>query len=593
MKRTVAIYARVSTEHEAQLSALENQKQYYDDIMAKHPEWILYDRYIDEGITGTSTKKRKEFLRMMQDAEDGKFNLIITREVSRFARNTVDTLQETRKLKRIGIEVWFTEDNIWTMNDEDGELRLTIMATLAQNESKKTSLRVKAGQKVSFQNAVPYGTGNILGYDRVDKQFIVNPEQAETVKIIYKLYLSGYGLRTIAYELERLGRLTATGKTVWYTGNISKILNNPFYSGTIVYRKQYVPDFLEQKRAKNNGEVEQIIVEGKHERIISKEDFSRVQEMMNKNKAHANGKQRGVRVSEDIWCKKMICCCGTQFNKRKWHNTKDGVAYAYQCYSSLRSGTVSSRLKRGLSIEGICDVPMIPQWKLNCMASEIFRMFWQDKKRVLMIANDLLEKGYDGDPNQSEKTAKAKEYAAQLTQLDRKIDNLLELRLNNLIDLERYDVKRKELIEQQEAIKRRLDVLDVGAVPDDEQLENKLKLLEFALKKNFEFNEYEIPESVIDAFVEKVVVHKDKFEWHLTLFDDDDKMMFSRIMGRRGKPQIQLDYDVDVSAEGGLTQNTLNGNERHRQLLPRQSNLIIIRQKYEPSRSNPWGLFFV
>ena len=145
MSRVVAIYARVSTEHEAQLSALENQIQYYDDLLSKHPEWKLYDRYIDEGITGTSVRKRVNFMRMIEDAEKGCFDLIITREVSRFARNTVDTLQETRKLKQMGVEVYFIEDNIWTFNDEDGELKLTIMATLAQNESKKTSMRVKAG----------------------------------------------------------------------------------------------------------------------------------------------------------------------------------------------------------------------------------------------------------------------------------------------------------------------------------------------------------------------------------------------------------------------------------------------------------------
>ena len=113
MKRKVAIYAKVSTEHEAQLSALDNQVQYYDDILKKNPDWILYDRYIDEGITGTSTKKRKNFMRMMEDAKAGRFDLIVTREVSRFARNTVDTLQETRKLKNIGVEVYFIEDNIW------------------------------------------------------------------------------------------------------------------------------------------------------------------------------------------------------------------------------------------------------------------------------------------------------------------------------------------------------------------------------------------------------------------------------------------------------------------------------------------------
>ena len=176
MKRKVAIYARVSTEHEAQLSALENQVQYYDDILKKNPDWILYDRYIDEGITGTSIKKRKNFMRRIEDAKAGKFDLIITREVSRFARNTVDTLQETRKLKKIGVEVYFTEDNIWTFNDEDGELKLTIMATLAQNESKKTSQRVKAGQMISFQNGVFYGSGNILGYNKVGQNLEVNEE---------------------------------------------------------------------------------------------------------------------------------------------------------------------------------------------------------------------------------------------------------------------------------------------------------------------------------------------------------------------------------------------------------------------------------
>ena len=143
MKRKVAIYARVSTEHEAQLSALDNQVQYYDGILKQHSDWILYDRYIDEGITGTSTKKRKNFMRMMEDAKEGRFDLIVTREVSRFARNTVDTLQETRKLKKIGVEVYFTEDNIWTFNDEDGELKLTIMATLAQNECEKLLKELK------------------------------------------------------------------------------------------------------------------------------------------------------------------------------------------------------------------------------------------------------------------------------------------------------------------------------------------------------------------------------------------------------------------------------------------------------------------
>ena len=183
----------------------------------------------------------------------GKFDLIVTREVSRFARNTVDTLQQTRLLKQHGVEVYFSEDNIWTMNDEDGELKFTIMATLAQNESKKTSMRVKAGQAVSFENGVIYGNGNILGYDRVNNTVVVNQEQTKTVRMIYDLYIEGKGLRKIQYELEQRGRLTSTGKRVWDVSNISRIKKNSFYCGNIAYRKQYVPDYLEQKKISNYG----------------------------------------------------------------------------------------------------------------------------------------------------------------------------------------------------------------------------------------------------------------------------------------------------------------------------------------------------
>ena len=147
-QRRVVFYGRVSTEHEAQLSALENQMQWYDDVADRNPNWYVIKKYIDEGITGTQAKKRPAFLRMIQDAKQKKFDLIVTREVCRFARNTVDTLVVTRELKECGIEVYFVEDNIWTM-DGDGELRLTIMATLAQEESRKISERVRAGQKIS------------------------------------------------------------------------------------------------------------------------------------------------------------------------------------------------------------------------------------------------------------------------------------------------------------------------------------------------------------------------------------------------------------------------------------------------------------
>lgn len=438
-RRIVAIYGRVSTEHEAQLSALENQVQYYDNILELHPDWELYDRYIDEGITGTSTKKRKNFIRMMEDAKDGCFDLIITREVSRFARNTVDTLQETRKLKKIGIEVWFTEDNIWTLNDEDGELRLTIMATLAQNESKKTSLRVKAGQKVSFQNAVPYGNGNILGYNRVNKEMVINEEQAKTVKMIFDMYESGMGMRKIQFELEQRGRLTATGKTRWDSGVISRVLRNPFYCGTIVYRKQYVPDYLEQKKINNFDNVEQVIVEGKHQPIVTKEQFNIVKGMLDGNSISKGNRGRtGKKPPGNVWTKLLICECGHTFNKRVWHRNKEGVPqYCYQCYSSIRTGTVATRLKKGLSIDGICTVPMIPQWKLELMAKVIFEKFWSDKQSVISIANQLIEENITEELEDHD-FEERHDLTAQLDSINRKLDNLLDCRLAEEISSDIY-----------------------------------------------------------------------------------------------------------------------------------------------------------
>jgi DNA invertase Pin-like site-specific DNA recombinase len=215
LHRKVVIYARVSTDHDAQLSALENQLDWYKPLLDLHPEWELVGQYIDEGITGTSAQKRPEFMRMMDDAKKHKFDMILTREVSRFARNTVDTLQYTRMLREHGVEVYFINDGIKTF-DGDGELRLTIMATLAQDESRKTSIRVKSGQQTSMNNGVVYGNGNILGYDKVGKEMVINPEQASTVRLIYDMYLDGCGLVKIRDELERRGCRTSQGKENWH-----------------------------------------------------------------------------------------------------------------------------------------------------------------------------------------------------------------------------------------------------------------------------------------------------------------------------------------------------------------------------------------
>ena len=559
-KRVVAIYARVSTEHEAQISALGNQIQYYDDLFEKHPEWELYDRYIDEGITGTSVKKRKNFMRMMQDASKNKFDLIVTREVSRFARNTVDTLQQTRILRREGVEVYFTEDNIWTMNDEDGELRLTIMATLAQNESKKTSVRVKAGQMISFKNGVLYGNGNILGYDRIGKEYVVNELQARTVRRIFDLYLDGNGVRKIQFVLEKEGHLTATGLTKWQPGNISRILRNSFYCGTIVYRKQFVPDFLEQKKINNFGEVDKVIVEGRHTPIVTKEQFEKVQQILSSKSESVHNKGcRGKKISKDIWCRKMKCECGSSYNRVTWHKSSEGPQYAYQCYSQIRTGTFKTRERKGLSTEGICVTKMVPRWKLEVMADIIFQKFWNDREGVLAIANEMLDNCYENE-HDNEVLDRKRDLEDKMELWNRKYNNLLDMRMAGEIEKDRYDEKREQILKEQQHLKKQLEIICGETGLSDDIYMDKVEILKYGLEQNFNFSTRHIPEEVIDAFIKEIIVCQDGFIWKLNLTPDDELKM-------------QVDGRTDNYT---VTQTELSSDmtQQHRQRLLRESNII-------------------
>ena len=544
-KRVVAIYARVSTEHEAQISALGNQIQYYDDLFEKHPEWELYDRYIDEGITGTSVKKRKNFMRMMQDASKNKFDLIVTREVSRFARNTVDTLQQTRILRREGVEVYFTEDNIWTMNDEDGELRLTIMATLAQNESKKTSVRVKAGQMISFKNGVLYGNGNILGYDRIGKEYVVNELQARTVRRIFDLYLDGNGVRKIQFVLEKEGHLTATGLTKWQPGNISRILRNSFYCGTIVYRKQFVPDFLEQKKINNFGEVDKVIVEGRHTPIVTKEQFEKVQQILSSKSESVHNKGcRGKKISKDVWCRKMKCECGSSYNRVTWHKSSEGPQYAYQCYSQIRTGTFKTRERKGLSTEGICVTKMVPRWKLEVMADIIFQKFWNDREGVLAIANEMLDNCYESE-HDNEVLDRKRDLEDKMELWNRKYNNLLDMRMAGEIEKDRYDEKREQILKEQQHLKKQLEIIGGETGLSDDIYMDKVEILKYGLEQNFNFSTRHIPEEVIDAFIKEIIVCQDGFIWKLNLTPDDELKM--QVDGRTNNytvTQTELSSDM-------------------------------------------------
>ena len=514
--RKVAIYGRVSTEHEAQLSALENQLQWYDDQVRYHPNWTVCERYIDEGITGTQAKKRPAFLRMIEDAKNGKFDLIVTREVCRFARNVVDTLVVTRELKGIGVEVFFIDDNIWTM-DGDGELRLSLMATLAQEESRKTSERVKAGQKISRDNGVLYGNGNILGYDRVGDTYIINEEQAETVRMIYDLYLQGYGSMKIAKILTERKRKTASGLVKWSVSNIMRAIRNATYTGTKCYNKSRSNNFLEQKRINNLDMSTYEYVEGDFPAIASQEVWDKAQKIresrMKPSLVSSTKTTHSKRDSKDIWVNKLRCSCGSSYRKNKWHTKKDGgVSYGYQCYNQLNNGNKKKREELGLDTDGYCDSRMITDWKLDFMAKALLEHLWTERKESVLIAIDLIKRYY-----RDERTADGKSdvvaLQSKLEKANSRLQNLIAMRADGEITKDEYQTMRSSVDAEIQALQKSL-----GEMPTEETTTRGLELdgIISTLNTLIDFSGSKISHDVINQFVYLVTPTSDTtFNWYI------------------------------------------------------------------------------
>ncbi|PID82057.1 MAG: recombinase family protein, partial [Clostridiales bacterium] len=280
-KRRVAGYARVSTDHEDQVSSYDAQIDYYTNYIKSRDDWEFVKLYTDEGISATNTKKREGFNNMVRDAISGKIDLIVTKSVSRFARNTVDSLSTIRKLKEHGCEVYFEKESIWTF-DSKGELLITIMSSLAQEESRSISENCTWGQRKRFKDGkvtVPFK--RFLGYDKGENgSLVVNEKEAKVVKRIYALFLKGYSPFGIAKILTEEGIKTPGGKNKWGQSTVKSILTNEKYKGDALLQKVFTVDYLTKKKKVNEGEVPQYYVKNNHEAIIKPATFERVQREM-------------------------------------------------------------------------------------------------------------------------------------------------------------------------------------------------------------------------------------------------------------------------------------------------------------------------
>ena len=340
-KRRVAAYARVSTDSEEQQTSYAAQVDRYTKYIQERADWEFVAVYTDEGISALNTKHRDGFNRMVADALDGKIDLIVTKSVSRFARNTVDSLTTVRKLKEKGVEVFFEKENIYTL-DSKGELLITIMSSLAQEESRSISENVTWGQRKRMADgkvSLPYK--HFLGYRKgADGLPEIVPEEAEIIRNIYRWFMEGKTPTGIARTLTEQGVPTPAGKEQWCSSTVKSILTNEKYKGSALLQKRFTVDFLTKKSKVNEGEVPQYYIEDDHEAIIPKDIFMRVQEEMARRSSERdlNGRRQGFSANHAFSHMVTCECCGEHFRRLHWNN-RGKKTIVWRCKTRLEDKT--------------------------------------------------------------------------------------------------------------------------------------------------------------------------------------------------------------------------------------------------------------
>lgn len=459
-KRRVAGYARVSTDLEEQQSSYEAQMDYYLSYIQSRDDWDFVGMYSDEGITATNTKRREGFNQMVEDALEGKIDLIITKSVSRFARNTVDSLTTVRKLKEKGVEIYFEKENIWTL-DAKGELLITIMSSLAQEESRSISENTTWGQRKRFADgraSVAYK--RFLGYDRgPNGGFIINPDQAKTVKMIYKMFLSGLSYNAIAKELTQKEVTAPGGKTRWCNKTIQSILSNEKYKGDALLQKSYTVDFLQKKTKKNEGEIPQYYVEGNHEAIIPPEIFDLVQAEIQKR--YGEGKKySGVNIfSSKIKCGE----CGSWYGSKVWHSTDKYRRVIYRCNYKFNGNSK-------------CSTPHLTEDEIK--AFFIIAVNQLLEKKTDTIADLELLKRMISDTDNLEKELET--VTEEMSVLVEMTQSIIAENARTVLDQENYEKRYNSLVDRYEEKKIRYEKLaDVIAEKQSQSeiIENFIKMI--------------------------------------------------------------------------------------------------------------------
>lgn len=480
-KLRVAAYCRVSTDSDEQATSYDAQVEHYSNFIQKNEEWEFAGIFADDGISGTNTKKREEFNRMIEECMTGSIDMIITKSISRFARNTLDCLRYIRQLKEKNIPVFFEKENINTM-DSKGEVLLTIMASLAQQESESLSKNVKMGMQFRFQKGeVQVNHNRFMGYTKdEDGHLIIEPAEAEIVKRIYREYLQGASLKQIGDGLMADGILTGAGKPKWRPESVKKILKNEKYIGDALLQKTYTVDVLTKKR---DGIVPQYYVENSHEAIIPRDLYMQVQEEMLRRSNLHSGANRKKRVysskyalSSILYCSK----CGDIYRRIAWNN-HGKRSMVWRCVNRVEHGP------------DCCDAPTVKEEELQNDVVKAINMALGGKDDMIAALEENIA------------MVLALEDETSMESIDAKLEELQQELLKRANAGQDYD----DLADEIDSLREKKQEVMADNAEREGQKQRIVEMQQFLAGQTEQIEEYD--ENMIRRMVEKITVYEDKF----------------------------------------------------------------------------------
>ena len=495
----VAYYARVSTDKDEQINSLGNQKRYFEDYIAANPHWTFAGGYVDEGISGTSVEGREQFLQMIEDAKCGRFDLIVTKEISRFARNTLDSLRYTRELLRCGVGVYFQNDNINTF-DKDAELRLTIMSSIAQDEVRKLSERTRFGFKRAQENSVLLGQNNLFGYNKVDGRLEIVEPEAAVVREVFERYAAGdLGLRAIANDLDSRGVRGRQGKPLTYS-TLYGMIRNPKYKGCYAGRRYASRDYRDKRSYRLSADKWLVHKDDRVPAIVPEalwEQANRLLASRGKTmKAHAQASQNRYAYSGKLICAKH----GTTFHRHVYKSKSRGEAECWNC-----------KLYREKGKQGGCDSPTVYSHELDRILERVFEQITDERSAAVQEYIDNL-RAFAAQQDNAPALAQVEQEIEAVT---RRKDKLLDLALAGALSNDEFKQRNETCNEQLAALEQQRTELQNADKTLEERIrrvENLRRIIEERWQMSCGFSS-----EMSKALVDHIIVDSDESKTRISL----------------------------------------------------------------------------